>query len=579
VRTAAGAPIDFTLLDAPDNGWRLVGPLPSSRSVVVRLAGPEGRAVERVYATDEMKREGEGEAPRLNAAGALWASDRLALQVANDDSSREDIVAFARRHRVAGPDVSFIVLERPADYARAGIEPPLAYAASKRAEFDRLLAEKEVEERRYRETRLATVLKLWDEQKAWWRKRFDPDARPSKVRAEAGPPPPAPVTAPPPAEAPPGDSLDELPAVESSSDEAVEGADIVVTGTLIRRPNLLSNSPVTTIGGEEFERGRAPAKAAEAEIEIAEWTADRPYLKALAAARASELETVLARQQAEHGALPAFWLDVSDFYYRAGRKPEALRLLLSALDLPTRNSETVAVVAARLARWGELDRAVQLYERLAAAESDRPQPLRSLALALGKRAEAGTGQQAKADLERSIALLTEVVMTAWDEDYEGIELISLMDVNRLIARYRKLGGSDVPLHPRLIALLDLDLRVTIEWNTEETDLDLWVDEPNGERAMYSNPATAIGGRLSNDMTNGYGPEEYLLRRAPDGHFTVRADVYSADELNPNGPSRITAHLVHDFGRPQEREEVIDVELLPGDKQKDERLIGRIRVRR
>ena len=170
-------------------------------------------------------------------------------------------------------------------------------------------------------------------------------------------------------------------------------------------------------------------------------------------------------------------------------------------------------------------------------------------------------------------------MTAWDGDYEGMEMISLMEVNRLIPRYRALGGGDVPLDPRLIALLDVDLRVTIEWNTEETDLDLWVDEPNGERAKFDNPATAIGGRLSNDMTEGYGPEEYLLRRAPDGTFTVTADVYSADELNPNGPSRITAHLIHDFGRPQEREEVVDIELLPGVKQEDERLIGRIRVRR
>ncbi|HEY0130632.1 MAG TPA: VIT domain-containing protein, partial [Allosphingosinicella sp.] len=527
VRTAAGAPIDFTLLDAPEKGWRLVGPLPSSRSVVVRLAGPNGRPIERVYAT------GEGEAPRLNGAGALWASDRLALKVANDDSDRDDIVAFARRHRVAAPDVSFIVLERPADYARAGIEPPLAYAASKRAEFDRLLAEKLADERRDQEARLATVIEAWESQKAWWKKRFDPDAKTNKGKENAAPPPPPPapsappqpVTAQPPAEEPAPDQLNELPQLRSTNDDAAEGADITVTGTRIRNPNLDSMAPVTSIGGEEFfQRGNAEAEPAKAAIELPEWTADRPYLKALAAARASELETVLAREQAEHGALPAFWLDVSDWYFRAGRRPEALRLLLSALDLPTRNSETVAVVAARLVRWGELDRAVQLFERLAAAESDRPQPLRSLALALAKRAEAGPSPQSRADLARAMALLTQVVMTPWGEDYDGMEMISLMEVNRLIPRYRKLGGADVPLDPRLIALLDVDLRVTIEWNTEETDLDLWVDEPNGERAMYSNPATAIGGRLSNDMTNGYGPEEYLLRRAPDGTFTVRADV-------------------------------------------------------
>jgi uncharacterized protein YfaP (DUF2135 family) len=152
-----------------------------------------------------------------------------------------------------------------------------------------------------------------------------------------------------------------------------------------------------------------------------------------------------------------------------------------------------------------------------------------------------------------------------------------MEVNRLIAAYRRLGGTDVPLDARLIQLLDVDLRVVIEWNSEETDLDLWVDEPNGERAMYSNQRTAIGGHVSDDMTSGYGPEEYLLRRAAPGTYTIRADTYASDAINPNGPSRVTARLIRDYGRPSEREEVIDVELVPG-KEDDEVLIGRIVVK-
>jgi len=105
-----------------------------------------------------------------------------------------------------------------------------------------------------------------------------------------------------------------------------------------------------------------------------------------------------------------------------------------------------------------------------------------------------------------------------------------------------------------------------------------VDEPNGERAIYNNPRTAIGGRLSDDMIQGFGPEEYLLRRAPRGTYTVQANVYSADRLNPNGASRITAHLIRDFGRESERVEVIDVELLPGE-QGGRRVIGKVRVER
>jgi hypothetical protein len=284
---------------------------------------------------------------------------------------------------------------------------------------------------------------------------------------------------------------------------------------------------------------------------------------------------VFAEQQNAHGSLPAFWLDVSDWAFRKGRRDLAVTLVLSALELPTRNNETLTIVGDRLMRYGEIDRAIWLYERLLAAEDDRPQPRRTLALALATRALRAPPEQARADLARAISLLTEVVMTPWSSAYDGIEMISLIEVNAMIPRYRRLGGEAISLDPRLIALLDVDLRVVIEWTTEATDLDLWVDEPSGERAIYHNPRTAIGGRLSNDMTNGFGPEEYLLHRAMRGEYVVRADVFAADSLNPNGAQRVTARIIRDFGRPTQREEVVDIELLP-DEGSDERLIGRVR---
>jgi tetratricopeptide (TPR) repeat protein len=315
-------------------------------------------------------------------------------------------------------------------------------------------------------------------------------------------------------------------------------------------------------------------------IAVAPWAPDRPYLAALDAASPDRREAVFAEQQAKHGALPAFWLDVAEWHFRKGRRAEALAALLSALELPSRNSQTLQIVADRLVRYGEPDRAIFLLERLVDAERGRPQPKRTLALALARRAEnaRAPADQRRADLARAVSLLSEVVMTPWPNAYDGIEMISLMEVNRLIALGKSLGGVDAPLDPRLIALLDVDLRVVIEWNSEATDIDLWVDEPNGERAIYNNPRTVIGGRLSNDMTSGFGPEEYLLRNAPAGTFTIRAHVFAADRLNPNGASNVTARLIRDFGRPTQSEEVIDIELLP-ESEARERLIGRVVFRK
>jgi uncharacterized protein YfaP (DUF2135 family) len=106
----------------------------------------------------------------------------------------------------------------------------------------------------------------------------------------------------------------------------------------------------------------------------------------------------------------------------------------------------------------------------------------------------------------------------------------------VLVKLKALGGS-FDLDPRLTKNLHSDVRVVLDWSNDATDIDLWVDEPNGERAIYSNQHTLIGGHLSDDMTSGYGPEEYFLRRAAGGRYIVRANVFAPDRLDPNGMSR------------------------------------------
>jgi hypothetical protein len=233
------------------------------------------------------------------------------------------------------------------------------------------------------------------------------------------------------------------------------------------------------------------------------------------------------------------------------------------------------MVAERLQRYGQVDRAIGLLERAARDSDYLPQPRRDLALALAKRAGDARHARARADLQRAMKLLNEVVVTPWDDAYDGIELIALMEANALLPRLAALDVEDVPLDRRLRRLLDVDLRVVIQWNTGATDMDLWVDEPGGERTYYQNPLSRIGGRLSNDMTGGYGPEEYLLRRAPRGEYRISVNVYATDVINPNGTTVVTARLYRDWGRPTQEEKTMEIELAPDDE--GERLIGTFKV--
>ena len=550
---SAGKRLDFVPLPARPGHWRIAAQAPASGPIRVRI----GAAI-----IDRQPRE---PAEPFAGEGAVLATTWLASL--EGTATRKAFVDMSRHYSIASPSLSFAVLETPEDYVRNDITPPATYA--RLAEWRDLREEADEDKADAKAKRFDALLKQWREQVAWWQKDYDLSARPaqgqtakdgSPVAAPPPPPPPPPVAgAPPP---PP-------PHVSAERDD--EGAsDIVLTGNRTAQPNITSATPVTVLSSQEVRlQGttrtedlinalpQSRATSGDVKISASAWHPDRDYLIAYDADPGA-FDRIFPEWERKAGDVPAFYLDTADWLARHDRKALAVETLLSALDLPSADLVTVGMVAARLERYGMLDEAVTLRERQAQLDPDRPQPRRLLALALARRA-AGGGPRAKADFERAVSLLADIALNPIDERWDGVDLISLVEANAFLPRLRELGGN-VELDPRLVRNLDSDVRVVLDWSNDAADIDLWVDEPNGERAIYNHPRTLIGGHLSNDMTAGYGPEEYLLRRAADGRYIVRANVYSPDQLDPNGPSRVTAHLYRDWGRPQQREESIDLDL-------------------
>jgi hypothetical protein len=527
-RSDNGSPLDFALLDTANGGFTVVGEARESRTVILRIEGVAHSVIERRYPLTDAR------PAKFAGAGALWAASRAAA-LAAEDGGQAALVALSRQYSIAGPSLSFLVLEQPDDYLSAGIAPPSNYPKDKLAEYREMKQERDREQREALAGRLDDVVRQWNEQKEWWSTTFDPKFKkisPEKIQSDVRVSGYSAAAAAPAAEA--GASMDEI---------------VIVTG--MRR--AMNNS---------VEAKRDAMVDTSISVALEEWGPDRPYLKALDAAKPDDIDRTLAREESKYGALPAFYFDVAEWLYRHKRTADALEMLLSALDLPVANEETVAMVADRMLRFGRSDRAVWLYERALEQTDYLPQPRRTLALALAKRAESSATEPARRDLTRAMRLLNEIITRPWEDNYDGIELVSLMEANRLLPRLQALRVKDIPLDPRLRSLLDVDVRVTIEWNTGATDMDLWVDEPSGERAIYSHPRTAIGGRLSNDMTSGYGPEEYLLKRAIPGEYRISVNVYAADRINPNGTTVVTAHLIRNFGRPTQSEETMELELEP-----------------
>ena len=548
VRDAAGRRIDARAMPAGPGQWLLVGPMPAAGGVVVRL----GRGGERRYNAGAASIAAEGPA-------ALWAAARVA-DLADDPAQHAAMADTARRYQVAGPGMSFLVLERPDQYLRADLTPPDGFSKEWLAQYGKAKQDQDNARRDARQARLDFVVGQWRDRRAWWATRFVPATRDQVKRmhrdgvGEIGVPPPPPPPPPPPAPPPPSPTsepdqpavMTPPPIIAAPAPPVAKGSnpgDVVVTGA-IRQDRLPT--------------AQEPPPAA-IKLDMADLIAKRPYIAALDNGAPPERFAVLLDQERQYGSVPTFYLDTAEWFRQKGDAATAALLLLSALELPTSDDETRQIVAFRLERDRSFDRAVELTEQLAAANAEfRPQPTRDLALALAARGRSA-GRAGRGDLERAFQLLVDTALNPASGDFDGIEVIALMEANALVAPINAAGGRWT-LDKRLVGLTDTDARIVIEWTADDADIDLWIDEPNGERVMYSNKRSSAGGQISNDMTDGYGPEEYAIRRAPAGPYRVRINGYDADRINPNGPGHVLIRLQRNFARTSEAQELVDLDL-------------------
>lgn len=320
-------------------------------------------------------------------------------------------------------------------------------------------------------------------------------------------------------------------------------------------------------------------------IAVKPWNPDMPYLRAIETAGDADAYAAYLKQRGEHGGSPAFFLDCADAFYRRGQRALARRVLTSLLDLELEEPALLRVAAHKLAQEDDLDLAAGLFEKVLALRPEEPQSHRDLALVLTARADrrrAAAGQvdrAASADYQRALDLLDEVVRGNWDGRFEEIEVTALMEANRIVAileRHQALEGITVKLDPRLRRALDLDVRIVMTWDTDQTDMDLWVFEPSGEKCFYSNALTVAGGMISNDFTDGYGPEEYLVRRALAGEYRVKANYFASRAPTLTGPTTVQATVITHFGRPQEERRSLTLRLSRQNDDEAEVEVGRVR---
>jgi tetratricopeptide (TPR) repeat protein len=317
---------------------------------------------------------------------------------------------------------------------------------------------------------------------------------------------------------------------------------------------------------ENKDKGGRDAGPA-ADITIAEWNPDVPWLKVMKAAT-GDVDAAYVAQREKHGAAPSFYLDVAEFFFARKDLRRGLRVLSNLAELRLDEPALLRVMGHRLAQLNELDLAVMVFEQVKRLRPEEPQSFRDLGLVLGRRAlELKT---VAGDLDAALELLAQVIKRRWDR-FEGIEIITLYEFNRLVS----LGTATkkaLPLDARFVHATPLDLRISMSWDADMTDMDIHVIEPSGEEAYYSYNLTEIGGRVSRDFTQGYGPETYSIRKAMKGTYKVRTKYFGSRAAALTGGVTLQVDLVTNWGRPNETRRSLSLRLTES---KEEFVVGEI----
>ncbi len=106
---------------------------------------------------------------------------------------------------------------------------------------------------------------------------------------------------------------------------------------------------------------------------------------------------------------------------------------------------------------------------------------------------------------------------------------------------------------------DNDLKVYLSWDTDGSDVDLWVTNPRGEKVYYDHKRDRFGAELFHDVTTGYGPESYTATRTVPGAYLIQVHYYGTDRSAfPEARGEVVVVVAE--GRPGERRFVVPYRL-------------------
>jgi len=250
---------------------------------------------------------------------------------------------------------------------------------------------------------------------------------------------------------------------------------------------------------------------------------------------------------------PTYFFEVATYFLKTGDRINGLTVLSNIAELENGSYELYKMLGYKLKEAGDYEGELSAFKKVLELRPSDPQSYRDCALAY---MDLGNYQKS---LDMLYEGMTKSYSDEMNEMYDGIEEIFLTEINHIITLHKnKLNIKKI--NKRIIAPMQTDIRVVMNWNMNNTDIDLWVTDPNGEKCLYSNSETQIGGRLSEDFTEGFGPEQFMLKNGIKGKYKIEIDYYNDTQMTLAGLTTIMAEIYLNYGTVKEEKKIITLQM-------------------
>ena len=491
----------------------------------------------------------------------IWAEKQIA-QLEREGAEQKQIDAVGREYGIVTEGNSLIVLETVEDYVRYRITPPEELA---KEYYARLNSQAEEKKERKKEI-LEDLIEQSNEQTEWWKTVYPLKDKKTKNkkqlnvvvdeitdnRAEIKDEVIASAETAKMEESVPqaevqaqarGISMRGISSVSEDTDRS-ELNEVVVRGYAPVMKRSLTGS-ISVIATNDVRVENTPMT----NIELNAYNPDTPYLKVMEYTEEAKAVETYYKLKKEYGTTPAFYADVADYFFKKGNREQAILVVSNLAELGLDDPQLLRVLGYKLSRYNAKKEAVQVFQKVVTIRPEEPQSFRDLGLALADDTQ----------YNEAVKNLYKVITEDWNDDrFEDVKLITLNDLNSIIARNKNVKTSYID--KRLLKKEPVDVRVVLSWDTNDCDMDLWVTDPKDEKCYYENTLTYLGGKISRDVTQGYGPEEFMLKKAENGKYKVQVDYFGTRSQKQLMPVSLRITFYTHFGTPQQKQEETTVRL-------------------